>query len=213
MKKIIIVFLFLLSIRMNADAGYLYKLLVDVKIEKEVIKGYVFYYSYDKYKPQEMSLISFLNRKGSHGTIKVYPEIKQIKDIDFAVRKSGIKINLKKIKSIKATEILNLVPGNRLILLDKEEYLLIDEGNYVLKNIELGNLNFNEYCMDFLITYKGNKNFTIELEKLSLEMKEKIKELGTLEGDKGNLYNKFISEKKKYLVKKGIVLFLFCGAC
>lgn len=75
------------------------------------------------------------------------------------------------------------------------------------------NSNFNEYCLDFLITNKGNKNFTIEFEKLSLELNGKIKELGTLEGDKGNIYNKFIAEKKKYLVKQGIVLFLFCGVC
>lgn len=119
MKKIIIVFLFFISIRMSADAGYLYKLLVAVKTEKEAIKGYVFYYSYDEYKPQEMALISFLNRKDSHKTIKVYPEIKQIKDVDFAVIKSGIKINVEQIKSIKASEVLNLVPDLRLILLGK----------------------------------------------------------------------------------------------
>lgn len=212
MKKIIIVFLFFLSIRMNADAGYLYRLLVDVKIEKEEIKGYMFYYSYDEYKPQEMSLISFLNRKGSHRTIKVYPEIKQIRDIDFAVRKSGRDVKVEEMKSIKVSEVLSFVPDYRLILLDKDEYSLIKEKDYELEDIDLGALNFEENCSDILISKKGNKNLKKEQEKLSFQMKSKLKELGSLEGEKGELYYSFLSEKKKYLLKKEIVLFAFCGA-
>ncbi|CAL2076677.1 conserved protein of unknown function [Tenacibaculum sp. 190524A02b] len=221
MKKeyitLMIIVMHMFFIKTYADLGEGYRFYGEVVVKGEKVRGYFYEHSWGELNPgfSVLKLYKENNRK----EVVVYPEIKTLThngtNEDFALKGSGIKIQLHKIIEINTYNRLKTSPDKVLILLTQKEYELITK-----RRVNFDYVHFKDYdtlvaenCFDLLISPKNKKELEAEAKILSDKLKQKIEKLGgNLEMENGGLYWKYFDAEKKKLLEKEIIVVTICNA-
>lgn len=213
--RILVLFIFLkVSYKSYADAGFAYRFFIEITDKAgEKNKGYFYFVSWEEYQ-KEKRLIDFVKENSNLKELEIYSNILtlyiQESDLDFTDKTSGLKIMMSAIENIHIIEVLSYPPGERLILLNKEELNIVYK-----EGINYSSVYFKDYetivaenCTDILLSAKTKKELDAEAKLFSERLRKKVEELNnSLEMGNGDEYFKFFQLEKKKLLKKGIVVF------
>ena len=212
MKTFLLYLLVLLfcSAKTFAGGGHAARYHVDLTdINDNVLTGYIYINSFeDDFDKETGNFFDYVLRH-THSKIKIYKKIKSVVirpdfRVDFTVKDEIIEIDKEKIRNLNLKEKENFLPGMKVILLNMNEYNII-EGSPIQTSF-FYNEKFSENCSYLILSWSDTEN----LESIKEDME--VKCLSLIEENKLNDFYKYIDTIKLSLIHRKIIIFMHCSA-
>jgi hypothetical protein len=208
MKKFLFLIGIFYSMLSHANAGYAYRFYVNVEVNGENIKGYLYHGSYEKYD-EGILLLDYLKKTSHNGEVHIYKEIRTVNlaysNIDFTLKNSEIIVNLNQDIGIEIIETLLYNGDDRLIKISKEEFDLLKCTKPIIEVVY--DEKISENCSYILLSWNESSN-------LKKQKNEIINKLFLFQKDIIHVsknQNKYIASKKEALLSDKVLLINYCS--
>ena len=199
-----------MSLGLLADVGDSYRYKATLKLtDNREITGYFYFHTYKKGFNEAKTDFKTYILNYYYFPITIYENIKTIEidqyvTVDFAIEGTGIKVNKSEIVSLNLIGQLKVEVGDRIIEVNKTEFGLITQDFICTESYY--NESYSENCRIYLLSWSGENNLTV----LKTEIAKNIDRLTIAKNELST--NKYIETKREELIRKGVLLFRYCGA-
>ena len=208
-KLFLLLTLFFIGFNGMADVGNAYRYKVNITLKDQgKLTGYFFFTTNNHgFDPNESDFKEYIF-SCYHFPIVLFENLKTIHvnqnlTVDFAQKGSEIIINKNDVVSIELIEEIETLVGSRLRLLSELEYKAVNQDFVNTENI--CNESYSENCCYYLLNWQESNDLEELMEKMNKKMEELMLENNFLG------VNEYIENLKPDLIKRGILLFLYCS--